>query len=110
MPGVEGVPRWLLLLESSAAVEAGRPGLDRGIVCSMSRVGDCWDNAVAESFFATLKKELIHRRPWPTKAEATIAIHDYIGAFFNPHRRHSSIDYLSPMDFERQHAAATVAA
>ena len=82
----------------------------RGIVCSMSRVGDCWDNAVAESFFATLKKELIHRRPWPTKAEAKASIHDYIGAFFNPHRRHSSIGYLSPMDFERQHAAANVAA
>jgi len=76
----------------------------------MSRVGDCWDNAVAESFFATLKKELVHRRPWPTKAEAKAAVHDYIGAFFNPHRRHSSLGYLSPMDFERQHAAAGVAA
>ena len=79
----------------------------RGIVCSMSRVGDCWDNAVAESFFATLKTELIHRRPWPTKAEARAAVHDYIGAFFNPHRRHSSLGYVSPMDFERQHAAAS---
>ena len=46
----------------------------RGIVCSMSRVGDCWDNAVAESFFATLKTELIHRRPWPTKSEARSAV------------------------------------
>lgn len=82
----------------------------RGIVCSMSRVGDCWDNAVAESFFATLKTELIHRRPWPTKHEARAAIHDYIGAFYNPHRRHSSLGYLSPMDYERQHAAGTVAA
>lgn len=78
----------------------------RGIICSMSRVGDCWDNAVAESFFATLKKDLIHRRPWPTKAEAKIAIHDYIGSFFNPYRRHSSLGYLSPMDFEKQHAAS----
>jgi transposase InsO family protein len=51
----------------------------RGIVCSMSRVGDCWDNAVAESFFATLKTELIHRRPWPTNAQAKAAVHDYIG-------------------------------
>jgi transposase InsO family protein len=81
-----------------------------GIVCSMSRVGDCWDNAVAESFFATLKTELIHRRPWPTKLEARTAIHDYIGAFYNPNRRHSSLGYLSPMDYERQHAAATSAA
>jgi transposase InsO family protein len=82
----------------------------RGIVCSMSRVGDCWDNAVAESFFATLKTELIHRRPWPTKSEARAAIHDYIGAFYNPNRRHSSLGYLSPMDYERQHAARFVAA
>jgi putative transposase len=82
----------------------------RGIVCSMSRVGDCWDNAVAESFFATLKTELIHRRPWPTKAEARSAVHDYIGAFFNPHRRHSSLGYVSPMDFEKHHAALNVAA
>jgi putative transposase len=81
----------------------------RGIVCSMSRVGDCWDNAVAESFFATLKTELIYRRPWPTKQEARAAIHDYIGAFYNPHRRHSSIGYLSPMDYERQHAAGAAA-
>ena len=76
----------------------------------MSRVGDCWDNAVAESFFATLKTELIHRRPWPTKAETRAAVHDYIGSFFNPHRRHSSLGYVSPMDFERQHAAGMVAA
>ena len=82
----------------------------RGIVCSMSRVGDCWDNAVAESFFATLKIELIHRRPWPTKHEARLAIHDYIGGFYNPHRRHSSLGYLSPMDFENQHAAGEPAA
>jgi putative transposase len=81
----------------------------RGIVCSMSRVGDCWDNAVAESFFATLKAELIYRRPWPSKHEARLAIHDYIGGFYNPHRRHSSLGYLSPMDFERQHAAGEAA-
>jgi putative transposase len=72
----------------------------------MSRVGDCWDNAVAESFFATLKTELIYRRPWPTKHEAKAAIHDHIGA---SHRRHSSLGYLSPMDYERQHAAGMVA-
>jgi putative transposase len=81
----------------------------RGIVCSMSRVGDCWDNAVAESFFATLKTELIYRRPWPTKHEAKAAIHDYIAGFYNPHRRHSSLGYLSPMDYERQHAATAAA-
>jgi putative transposase len=82
----------------------------RQIVCSMSRVGDCWDNAVAESFFATLKTELIHRRPWPTKHEARAAIYDYIAAFYNPHRRHSALGYVSPMDYERQHLAAGIVA
>jgi putative transposase len=79
----------------------------RGIVCSMSRVGDCWDNAVAESFFATVKTELIHRKPWPTKDEAKAAIVDYIATFYNPHRRHSALGYVSPMDYEKQHLAAT---
>jgi putative transposase len=81
----------------------------RSIVCSMSRVGDCWDNAVAESFFATLKVELVHRRPWPTKSEARAAIHDYIAAFYNPHRRHSALGYVSPMTYEAQHAAVVAA-
>jgi transposase InsO family protein len=96
---------------SQCASEAYRRELAaRGIVCSMSRVGDCWDNAVAERFFATLKTELIHRRPWPTKHEARTAIHDYIGGFYNPNRRHFSLGYLSPMDHERQQAAASAAA
>ena len=76
----------------------------------MSRVGDCWDNAVAESFFATLKTELLYRRPWATKREARTAIHEYIAAFYNPHRRHSSLGYRSPRDFEQEHAARIVAA
>jgi transposase InsO family protein len=80
----------------------------RGIVCSMSRVADCWDNAVAESFLASLQTELIHRRPWPTKAEAKAAVHDDIGAVILPHRRHLSLGYVRPMEFERQHAAANV--
>jgi transposase InsO family protein len=82
----------------------------QGAVCSMSRVGDCWDNAVAESFFATLKVELIHRRSWPTRAEARAAIHDYIACFYNPHRRHSAVGFLSPMAYERQYAAGLTAA
>ena len=65
---------------------------------------------MAESFFATLKTELVCRRPWPTNHEARTAIDDYIGAFYNLHRRHSSLGYLSPMDYERQHAAGMVAA
>lgn len=73
-----------------------------GVVGSMSRRADCWDNAVAESFFATLKVELGHGRHWPTRAQARRAIFDYIEFFYNPRRRHSSLGYLSPMAFERQ--------
>ena len=74
-----------------------------GIVCSMSRRADCWDNAVAESFFATLKKELIHRRPWPTVAEARTAIAEYIEVFYNRKRKHSTLGYVSPVEFERRY-------
>ena len=76
---------------------------EHGIVCSMSRTGDCWDNAVTESFFATLKTELIHRQPWPTRRAATDAVADYIEGFYNPYRLHSSLGYLSPNEFERRH-------
>ena len=72
-----------------------------GITCSMSRKGDCWDNAVAESFFATLKTDLIHRRSWPTRREARTAIHEYIAVFYNKQRRHSYLGYLSPVEFEK---------
>lgn len=77
---------------------------DHGIICSMSRRGDCWDNAVTESFFGTLKTELVYRHPWPTRRHAKNAIADYIEAFYNPYRLHSALDYLSPMEFERLHA------
>ena len=77
---------------------------DHGMVCSMSRKGDCWDNAVTESFFATLKTELIHRQPWPTRRGATDAVAEYIEGFYNPHRLHSSLGYVSPNDCERRHA------
>ena len=120
---------------------------EHGIVCSMSRTGDCWErvarllrdmglvglparrvrhttdsthgrpvapnvlerhfeadhNAVTESFFATLKTELIHRQPWPTRRAATDAVADYIEGFYNPYRLHSSLGYLSPNAFERRH-------
>ena len=70
------------------------------IVASMSRAGDCWDNAPVESFFSTLKRELIHSRPWPTRAAVITALTDYIDAFYNPRRLHSSLDYRSPIEFE----------
>ena len=77
---------------------------DHAIICSMSRKGDCWDNAVTESFFATLKTELIHRQPWPTRRETRDAVAEYIEGFYNPYRLHSSLGYVSPNDFERRHA------
>ncbi len=74
---------------------------DHRIVGSMSRRGDCWDNAVAESFFATLKTELVYQSHWQTRAAARTAIFEYIESFDNRRRRHSSLAYLSPADFER---------
>jgi transposase InsO family protein len=74
----------------------------QGIVGSMSRRGDCWDNAVVESFFATLKVELVHDALWPTRAAARMALFDYIEVFYNQQRRHSSLGFLSPLAFERQ--------
>jgi putative transposase len=71
-----------------------------GMTCSMSRKGDCWDNAVVESFFGTLKQELIYRRKWPTKVAAAEAIRFYINRFYNVRRRHSALGYVSPLEFE----------
>lgn len=73
---------------------------EHGIICSMSGRGNCWDNAAVESFFGTLKRELVCRRTWPTRREATAAIHEYIEVFYNRRRRHSTLDYLSPADYE----------
>ena len=73
---------------------------DLGVVCSMSRKGNCWDNAVAESFFATLKTELVYTRRFETRAEARQAIFEFIEVFYNRHRRHSTLGYVSPMEFE----------
>jgi putative transposase len=71
-----------------------------GIARSMGSTGVCWDNAVAETFFATLKKELVYRSSWPTRRELTSEIFEYIEAFYNPLRRHSTLGYLSPVEFE----------
>ncbi len=75
-----------------------------GIQCSMSRKGDCWDNAVAESFFHTLKVELIHGKTYKTRQQAKTAIFEYIEVFYNRQRRHSYFGYLSPVDFEKKNA------
>jgi transposase InsO family protein len=71
-----------------------------GVVCSMSRKGNCWDNAVAESFFATLKTELVYLRSFATRADAREAIFDFIETFYNRERRHSSLGYASPVEYE----------
>jgi putative transposase len=71
-----------------------------GLTASMSRRGDCWDNAVVESFFATLKTELIHRRAWATRAEVQHAVFRYIEGWYNPHRLHSALGYQSPAQYE----------
>jgi transposase InsO family protein len=72
-----------------------------GIECSMSRRGDCWDNAPMESFFASLKKELVHDADFATRAEARAAIFEYIEVFYNVQRRHSSLGYVSPLEYEQ---------
>ena len=69
----------------------------------MSRVANCWDNAVAESFFATLKGELLDRQVWPTRAAARSAIFAYVEGFYNRQRRHSTLGYLSPVTYEATH-------
>ena len=75
---------------------------EMGVVPSMGSVGDAYDNAMAESFFATLERELLDRRRFKTHAEARIAIFDFIEGWYNPHRRHSSLGYLSPINYERK--------
>ncbi|HWL86632.1 MAG TPA: IS3 family transposase [Polyangiaceae bacterium] len=70
------------------------------MIASMSRKGDCWDNAVAESFFATLKGELVDHQVYATRASAIASIADYIDVFYNVERRHSSIDHVSLVEFE----------
>lgn len=72
-----------------------------GITCSMSRKADCWDNAPMESFFASLKKELVHGADFATRAEARAAIVEYIEVFYNNQRRHSSLGYVSPAEYEQ---------
>jgi putative transposase len=72
-----------------------------GITCSMSRRADCWDNAPMESFFASLKKELIHDANFATREEAQAAIFEYIEVFYNGQRRHSSLGYVSPAEYEQ---------
>ena len=76
-----------------------------GLRCSMSRKGNCWDNAVVESFNATIKTELIHRSIWETREDARAAVYEYVEVWYNSKRIHSSLGNLSPITFEAQHEA-----
>jgi putative transposase len=80
-----------------------------GLRCSMSRPGDCWDNAVVESFFATLKTELVVDARWPTRAAALRALSAYIEIWYNHQRRHASLGYRSPVEYERHLAQLRMA-
>ena len=73
---------------------------DHEILRSLGRTGNCYDNAVAESFFATYKKELIHTRPWPTIGKLWKETHDWIENYYNTIRRHSTLGYLTPREYE----------
>jgi putative transposase len=84
----------------------GQAARNAGIAISMGSKGDVYDNAVAESFFATLKKELVHRHSWPTRRELGSAVFDYIEAFYNPKRRHSTLGMLSPAEYEQTQRTA----
>jgi putative transposase len=74
---------------------------DQGITCSMSRRGDCWDNAAIESFFSTLKTERTNRKRYASRDEVRADVFDYIERFYNPRRRHSTLGQVSPDQFER---------
>ena len=80
--------------------------VDHGVTCSMSRSGNCWDNAAMESFFSSLKTERTARKTYRTRDQARADVFDYIERFYNPKRRHSTLGYLSPMEFEMKAGVA----
>jgi putative transposase len=88
----------------------GRRLQQAGLVASMGTIGDALDNAVAESFFATLECELLDRHAWATRAGLRTAVFDFIEVFYNRQRRHSTLDYLTPLDYEHQHPSPAPAA
>ena len=93
-----------------ASDQITRFAAENGITRSMGRTGVCWDNAMAESFFATLKTEFYYRRVWPTKTGASKAVGAWIEDRYNRRRRHSALGQISPVSFEMQHCNQTAAA
>jgi putative transposase len=85
-----------------ASIDFGRTLRTSGVVASMGSIGDAFDNAMAESFFATLKEEMIYRRAWPTRHELEMEVFSFIEGFYNPLRRHTRLGNLSPAAYEQQ--------
>ena len=85
------------------SIEFGNRCHEAGVRPSMGSVGDAYDNAMCESFFATLECELLDRHRFPTQAAARLAVFEYIEGWYNPHRRHSALAYRSPLNYERSH-------
>jgi putative transposase len=88
------------------SIAFGQRCREAGVRPSMGSVGDCFDNALCESFFATLECELLERRRFRTQLEARMAVFEFVEGWYNPHRRHSALGYLSPVEFERLKGAA----
>jgi len=86
-----------------AALAFGQRCKDAGVRPSMGSVGDCYDNAMCESFFATLECELIERTSFTTRSEARLGVFDFVEGWYNPHRLHSALDYESPSDYEKEY-------
>ncbi len=89
------------------SIAFGKRCREAGVRPSMGSIGDCYDNALCESFFATLECELLDRHKFATQAEARMAVFEFIEGFYNPRRRHSSLGYLSPVNYERRIEATT---
>jgi putative transposase len=89
------------------SIAFGQRCREAGVRPSMGSVGDCYDNAMCESFFATIECELLNRTRFATRAEARMAIFRFVEGWYNPHRRHSALDYQSPMQYEKHYQAAT---
>jgi transposase InsO family protein len=96
--------------ELPTSLAFGRRLRETGLVASMGTVGDALDNAVAESFFATLECELLDRHHWPTRQGLRTAVFDFIEIFYNRQRRHSTLDYHTPASYEQQHLPPAPAA
>lgn len=88
-------------LAQYTSIDFGRTLRTSGVVASMGSVGDAFDNAMAESFFATLKEEMIYRRAWPSRHELEMEVFSFIEGFYNPLRRHSRLGNLSPAAYEQ---------